>query len=227
MSSTGSGLRDLTPPRSAVVPMALPHTPPSKTRQRFSTPGRRQAVQQETGLEGALRRHPQNFQVVERILRSDPSEAVLPFDGGKPVLIVAMKRRCSAAVLRLLINYGAQVDQLDSEGRNAIDALVAMSVPDAVTLFGDAPRPCPTVSRLHVQYAIVLLNHGARTSRDGQVGAGNAMCATCARMYGDALIAEIMMKPQTDESLCPVFVAEFDMDAIHATKVRSFSAGIC
>ena len=37
----------------------------------------------------------------------------------------------------------------------------------------------------------------------------------------------VMMKPQTDESLSPVFVAEFDMDAIHATKVRSFSAGIC
>ena len=37
----------------------------------------------------------------------------------------------------------------------------------------------------------------------------------------------VVTKRSTDHSICPLFPVEFDKDAVRATRVRSFSAGIC
>ena len=108
-----------------------------------------------------------------------------------------MARQCSLATLRVLLDYGAQPKQ------ETLDALLAMTVPDA---FEDdfqsnkhaQPRSCPVLTRLHVRYAIFLLDFGVRASPHAQVGYGNEACAHCARSYIDATAATVLRRSTQD-----------------------------
>ena len=152
-----------------------------------------------------LRNPSQNLQALQRVLRDDPFAAILPLKGGTPVLTAAMHRKCSAATLRMLLEHGAQPAQVDCHGRTALDALLAMTVPDTLRgrfqVLQDTPaRPCPVVTRLHVQYAILLLSFGAPASPNGEVGYGNEICAVCARSYGDAMAAAVLRQWMQQEA---------------------------
>ena len=132
------------------------------------------------------------MQALERVLQDDPSSAALPVNG-KPVLVFAMSRQCSLATLRVLLDYGAQLNQ------ETLNALLAMTVPDAFEgnfqIYEHAqPRSCPVTTRLHVRYAIFLLNLGVRASPHAQVGYGNEACAHCARSYIDATAAAVLRR---------------------------------
>ena len=107
----------------------------------------------------------QSIDVLRRLLISDPAAAVLPLDDGQSVLIFAMRQKCSLEVLRVLLAHGAQPEQVDALGRNALSALAAMSLPFA---YGELPpmpsggpfgnvggsSPCGMLARLHVSYAV-------------------------------------------------------------------------
>ena len=157
------------------------------------TPG---APRSDSNLARVLRTSPNDMQALERVLQDDPSSAVLPLNG-KPVLVFAMSRQCSLATLRVLLDYGAQLKQ------ETLDALLAMTVPDAFEgnfqIYKHAqPRSCPVSTRLHVRYAIFLLNLGVRASPHAQVGYGNEACAHCARSYIDATAAAVLRRLTQD-----------------------------
>ena len=131
----------------------------------------------------------QSIAVLKKLLISDPAAAVLPLDDGQPVLIYAMRHKCSLEVLRTLMAHEAQPEQVDPQGRNALSALTAMSLP--VTdgelpmmpyggLFVNAGgcRPFATLSRLHVSYAVELLKAGVQPVVE-DVGKGNEACVAC------------------------------------------------
>ena len=161
MSSRGRGLRCSSPPRSAGRKLATsPCTPPRNTRARMARTPR--APRSDSNLARVLRSTPNDTQALERVLQDDPSSAILPLNG-KPVLVVAMVRQCSLATLRVLLDYGAQLKQ------ETLDALLAMTVPDAFEgnfqIYKHAqPRSCSVSTRLHVRYALFLLNLGVRAS---------------------------------------------------------------
>ena len=175
-------------------PEATPCTPPTRSRAlTISTLGNRQAAQRDCSISRALRRSAHDDQALLRVLRADPSAAILPLHDGQPVLTAAMARKCSVATLRILLEHGAQHEQINRQGLNAMDALLSMNVPDTFeNIAALATRPCPIITRLHVQYAIVLLRYGARASADAVVGEGNLACAACAWSYGDALAAAVL-----------------------------------
>lgn len=172
-----------------------------------ATPGVRQAAQVDTALDRVLRMPSLDLRALAAVLQDDSSAAILPLKGGNPVLIVAMRHHCSLGALRMLLAYGAQPEQVDGEGRHAMDALLAMSVPERA----QTGSHCPAVARLHVQYAIELLHFGAIASPRGRVGDGNDACATCARNYGDAITAAVLRRcaqPYADKDVCGI-VADF------------------
>ena len=126
---------------------------------------------------------------MRQFLQDDPSAVIRPLNGS-PVLKVAMQHQCSIAMLRLLIEHGAPIEQIDDKGRSALEILVAMPVPDDLDDFlnerSGVHRPCPKVVRLHIQYVIVLMNSGAKKIHPWtEVGHGNEACAVCASHYGD------------------------------------------
>ena len=112
--------------------------------------------------------------------------------------------KCSLEVLRVLLAHGAQPEQVDAQGRNALSALAAMSLPFAdgelppmpsAGPFGNVGgfRPCAVLSRLHVSYAIELLKAGVQPVGE-DVGLGNEACAACIREYRDALASVVIRK---------------------------------
>ena len=121
----------------------------------------------------------------------------------QPVLIYAMRHKCSLEVLRTLLAHGAQPEQVDPQGRNSLSALTAMSVPFTDgelrmmpygRLFVNAGyRPCVTISRLHVSYAVELLKAGVQPVVE-DVGKGNEACAACIREYKDALASVVIRR---------------------------------
>ena len=138
------------------------------------------------------------------LLISDPAAAVLPLDDGQSVLIFAMRHKCSLEVLRMLLAHGAQTEQVDAQGRNALSALAAMSLPFADGTLPPMPsggpsgnvggfRPCATLSQLHVSYAVELLSAGVQPVVE-EVGQGNEACAACIREYNDALAAVVIRR---------------------------------
>jgi len=129
-----------------------------------------------------------DLEALEAVLQADPSAAVLPLDRGHPVLIAAMTWRCSAAALRMLLRYGAQPEQVDSNGRASLDALLAIDVPPAYH----------AQAVLHVQYAISLLAFGAQATEAATVGEGNEACQACVRTYQDALASAVMRQWMRD-----------------------------
>ena len=152
-----------------------------------------------------LKSSSQRIAVLRQLLISDPAAAVLPLEDGQSVLIFAMRNQCSLEVLRMLLAHGAQPDQEDAQGRNALSALMAMSLPftDGELLpmpgggpFGNAGgfRPCAMLSRLHVSYAIELFKAGVQPVVGEEVGHGNEACAACIREYGDALAAVVIRR---------------------------------
>ena len=54
-------------------------------------------------------------------------------------------------------------------------------------------RPCATLSRLHVSYAVELLNAGVQPVVE-DVGKGNEACAACIREYKDALASVVIRR---------------------------------
>ena len=133
---------------------------------------------------------------MRKLLISDPTAAILPLDNGQPVLIYAMRHKSSLEVLRMLLAHGAQPEQVDPQGRNSLSALSAMSLPFTDGgLFADAGgyRPCAKLSRLHVSYAVELLNAGVQPVVE-DVGNGNEACAACIREYKDALASVVIRR---------------------------------
>ena len=64
-----------------------------------------------------------------------------------------------------------------------------------VDFFADAGdyRPCAMLSRLHVSYAVELLNAGVQPVVE-DVGKGNEACAACIREYKDALASDVIRR---------------------------------
>ena len=200
--SKGSMARACTPQRGEKR-LFTPRTPPR--RQAPTTPPGIGAAAHDTSV--ALRRFlkstTQSIAVLRKLLISDRAAAILPLDGGQPVLIYAMRHKCSLEVLRTLLAHGAQPEQVDPQGRNSLSALTAMSVPFTDgelrmmpygRLFVNAGyRPCVTISRLHVSYAVELLKAGVQPVVE-DVGKGNEACAACIREYKDALASVVIRR---------------------------------
>jgi hypothetical protein len=185
---------------------SIPSTPPMRWRKASTTtPGSGAAAQGvSTALSRLLKSSSQSIDVLRRLLISDPAAAVLPLGDGQSVLIFAMRHKCSLEVLRVLLAHGAQPEQVDAQGRNALSALAAMSLPfvddDLPPMPSGGPfgnvggfRPCATFSRLHVSYAIELLRAGVQPVVE-EVGKGNEACVACIREYKDALAAVVIRR---------------------------------
>ena len=180
------GFRAFTPPRAPALQVDGPRTPSPRVGVfRASTPGARQAAQPEkSNLCRLLRMGGNNLVALEAALQADSCGAVLPLDGGQPVLIAAMKSRCPPAAIRLLLRYGAQHEQTDVHGRGALGALLAMPV-----LRGDEGQ-----AALHVNYAISLLAFGVVPTEADAVGDGNEACHACVRTYADAMASVVIRR---------------------------------
>ena len=146
----------------------------------------------------------QSIAELRKLLISDPAAAILPLDDGQPVLIYAMRHKCSLEVLRTLMAHEAQPEQVDPQGRNSISALTAMSLPftdDELRMMpyggpfvnAGGYKPCATLSRLHVSYAVELLKAGVQPVVE-DVGKGNEACAACIREYKDALASVVIRR---------------------------------
>ena len=152
-----------------------------------------------------LKRSGESIDALRQLLNSDPTAAILPVDDGRPVLIVAMRHKCSLEVFRMLLAHGAQPDQVDNQGRNALSALQAMSLPFTDGRLPQMPdygflgnlggfRPCAVLSRLHVSYAIELFKAGVQPVAEEEIGEGNEACAACIAEYTDALASVIIRR---------------------------------
>ena len=194
-------------PQGGDARLFIPRTPPTRRRKASTTPPEIGADAHDASA--ALRRFlkkstTQSIAVLRKLLIADPAAAILPLDDGQPVLIYAMRHKCSLEVLRTLLAYGAQPEQVDSQGSNSLSALTAMSLPftDGVSpmmpygpAFANAGsnRPCAMLSRLHVSYAVELLNAGVKPVVEN-VGKGNEACAACIREYNDALASIVIRR---------------------------------
>ena len=136
-----------------------------------------------------LKSEHQSIAVLRKLLICDPAAAILPLDDGQSVLIYAMRHKCSLEVLRTLMAHEAQPEQVDRQGSNSLSALTAMSLhvtDDELRmmpyggLFVNAGgyRPCATLPRLHVSYAVELLKAGVQPVVE-DVGKGNEACVAC------------------------------------------------
>ena len=184
-----------------------PRTPPMKRGTTApQTPGIRAVAQRtSTGIGRFLKKSNGSTDVLRQLLNSDPTAAILPVDDGRPVLIVAMHQKCSLDVFRILLAHGAQPDQVDNRGRNALSALQAMSLPFTDGRLPPMPssgrlgntgglRPCAVLSRLHVSYAIELFKAGVQPVAEEEIGLGNEACAACIAEYSDALASVIIRR---------------------------------
>jgi len=151
-----------------------------------------------------LKSEHQSIDVLRKLLISDPAAAILPLNDGQSVLIFAMRHKCSLEVLRTLLAHGAQPEQVDPQGRNSLSALSAMSLPftdgelrmipyGGLFVNAGGYRPCATLSRLHVSYAVELLKAGVQPVVE-DVGEGNEACAACIREYKDALASVVIRR---------------------------------
>ena len=194
--SKGSMARSCTPQRGDGGTFS-PRTP-KRERKALTTPPKIGAAAHDASvaLGRFLKSSTQSIAVLREVLISDPAAAILPLDDGQPVLIYAMRHKSSLEVIRTLLAHGAQPEQVDPQGRNSLSALSAMSVPftDGV-FFLDAGgyRPCVMLSRLHVSYAVELLNAGVQPVVE-EVGEGNEACAACIREYKDALASVVIRR---------------------------------
>ena len=202
--SKGSAARSCTPQRGDARPF-LPRTRKS-VRKAPTTPPKIGAAARDdsAALRRFLKSPTQSIAVLMKLLISDPAAAILPLDGGQPVLIYAMRHKCSLEVLRTLLAHGAQPEQVDPQGRNSLSALTAMSLPftdgelrmmpyGGLFVYAGGYRPCATLSRLHVSYAVELLKAGVQPVVE-DVGKGNEACAACIREYKDALAAVVIRR---------------------------------
>ena len=197
-------VRSRTPQRGDARPF-IPRTP-KRGRKAFTTPPGNGAAAHDASaaLRRFLKSPTQSIAVLRKILISDPAAAISPLDDGQSVLIFAMRHKCSLEVLRVLLAHGAQPEQVDVQGRNALPALAAMSLPFADGELPPMPsggpfgnvggfRPCAMLSRLHVSYAVELLRAGVQPVVE-EVGKGNEACAACIREYKDALASVVIRR---------------------------------
>ena len=155
--SKGSMARSCTPQRGDARPF-IPRTPKRGRKAPTTPPGIGAAAHDTSAaLRRFLKSTTQSIAVLRKLLISDQAAAILPLDGGQPVLIYAMRHKSSLEVLRTLLAHGAQPEQVDPQGRNSLSALTAMSLPFTHGelpmvpyggLFVDAGgyRPCATLS---------------------------------------------------------------------------------
>ena len=192
--SKGTMARSCTPQRGDARP-SIPSTPRER-KAPTTPPGIGAAHDSSAALRRFLKSDVQNIAVLKELLISDPAAAILPLDDGQPVLIYAMRHKSSLEVLRTLLAHGALPEQVDSQGRNSLSALSAMSLPCTDGgRFADAGgyRPCAMLSRLHVSYAVELLKAGVQPVVE-DVGKGNEACAACIREYKDALASVVIRR---------------------------------
>ena len=201
--SKGSMARSCTPQRGDARP-SIPGTP-KKRRMSPTTPPRIRAATHDASaaLRRFLKGSTQSIDVLKKLLISDPAAAILPLDDGQPVLIYAMRHKSSLEVLRTLLAHGALPEQVDSQGRNSLSALSAMSLPftdcelpmmpPVGLLVAGGYKPCAVISRLHVSYAVELLKAGVQPVVE-DVGQGNEACAACIREYKDALASVVIRR---------------------------------
>lgn len=140
-----------------------------------------------------LRYRNASLQAVRELLVEDPSEAILPADNGKPILVLAMENKCSVEMLRLLLSHGAQLEQVGLGGCNALGSLMAMSVPDEHAEDW-TKRPSAYTTRLHVAYAMECLKAGSVPTGPGVHGYQNDACVACVRDYHNAVAAAMVKK---------------------------------
>ena len=194
--SKGSTARSCTPQRGDARPF-IPRTPKSVRTAPTTPPGRGAAAHDASAALSRFLKSPhQSIAVLRKLLISDPAAAILPLDGGQPVLIYAMRHKSSVEVLCTLLAHGAQPEQVDPQGRNSLSALSAMSLPftDGGFVYNAGGyRPCGMLSRLHVSYAVALMNAGVQPVVD-EVGEGNEACAACIREYKDALASVVIRR---------------------------------
>ena len=205
LESKGSMARSCTPQRGDARP-SIPRTPPMRRSKASTTPPGIGAAAHDASaaLRRFLKSTTQSIAVLRELLISDPAAAILPLDGGQTVLNYAMRHKCSLEVIRALLAHGAQTEQVDSQGRNSLSALAAMSLPFSdgewrmmpdglLSVNPGGNRPCAVLSRLHVSYAIELINAGAQPLAE-DVGEGNEACAACIREYKDALASVVIRR---------------------------------
>ena len=194
--SKGSTARSCTPQRGDAGPFT-PRTPKRERKAPTTPPGIGAAAHDASAALGRFLKSPtQSIAVLRELLISDPAAAILPLDDGQPVLIYAMRHKSSLEVLRTLLSHGAQPEQVDPQGRNSLSALSAMSLPftdGGVFAYAGGYRPCAMLSRLHVSYAVELLNAGVQPVVE-DVGNGNEACAACIREYKDALASVVIRR---------------------------------
>ena len=198
--SKGSMARSCTPRRGDGGTFS-PRTP-KRVRKALTTPPKIGAAAHDASvaLGRFLKSSTQSIAVLRELLISDPAVAILPLDDGQPVLIYAMRHKCSLEVLRTLMAHEAQPEQVDPQGRNSLSALTAMSLPctdGEMRMMPMMPyagyRPFATLSRLHVSYAVELLKAGVQPVVE-DVGKGNEACAACIREYRDALASVVIRR---------------------------------
>ena len=195
--------RSCTPQRGDARPFIL-RTPKKRCMSPTTPPRIRVAAHDASAaLRRFLKSSTQSIDVLRKLLTSDPAAAILPLDDGQPVLIYAMRHKSSLEVLRTLLAHGALPEQVDSQGRNSLSALSAMSLPftdcelpmmpPGGLLVAGGYKPCAVISRLHVSYAVELLKAGVQPVVD-DVGQGNEACAACIREYKDALSSVVIRR---------------------------------
>ena len=199
--SKGSMARSCTPQRGDARP-SIPRTPRER-KAPTTPPGIGAAHDSSAALRRFLKSSTQSIAVLRTLLISDPAAAILPLDGGQTVLSFAMRHKCSLEVIRTLLAHGAQTEQVDSQGRNSLSALSAMSLPFTDGELRMMPygrlfdaggyRPCAVLSRLHVSYAVELMKAGVQPVVE-DVGEGNEACAACIREYKDALASVVIRR---------------------------------
>ena len=194
--SKGSMARSCTPKRGDASPV-IPRTPKRGRKAPATPPGiGADAHDASAALRRFLKSPNQSIAELRKLLISDPAAAILPLDNGQPVLIYAMRHKSSLEVLRTLLAHGAQPEQVDPQGRNSLSALSAMSLPftdGGPSVNAGGYRPCAMLSRLHVSYAVELLNAGVQPVV-ADVGKGNEACAACIREYKDALASVVIRR---------------------------------
>ena len=137
------------------------------------------------------------------LLQRDAGAAFFPGYEGQPPIHFALQCRCPPAVLALLLQHGASVDELDIRGRSLLCRVLLMR---------NFPQSELRSTKRAVDLCILLLNHGATPPAAGAaVAEGNEACLRCLRQHGDCVRASVLRRADFNTSIgiCASTVAGF------------------
>lgn len=76
-----------------------------------------------------------NYEAVACALNADPLVAFMPINGSVPPLVYAVQHQCPVAILELLLDRGALVNDVSFEGLTALEIVAGLKPPDTCLRF--------------------------------------------------------------------------------------------